>query len=150
MSKTTLLGPGGQYWIRHGHTLGHFNVGTGCKYWITEVIELDSIVLDMFYCTWSISIVATTPPLHHYFKGSGGTTITTTSPTVVDGDLEVLKQKGHILSFTNIKGHPPRSMLQSVFFIALHVVYWPLHSYFIDVITPYLYWVFYWYLIHWH
>ena len=26
--------------------LGHFNVETGCKYWIMEVIELDNIVWD--------------------------------------------------------------------------------------------------------
>ena len=38
------------YWIRQGHALGHFNLGTGCRYWITEVIELDSSVLDRFYC----------------------------------------------------------------------------------------------------
>ena len=42
------------YWIREGQTLGHFNVGTGCKYWITEVIDLESIVLDMIYCTTQI------------------------------------------------------------------------------------------------
>ena len=41
---------GDWYWIRQGHTLGHFNVGTGCKYWITKVIELDNIVLERFYC----------------------------------------------------------------------------------------------------
>ena len=40
------------YWIRQGHTLGHFNVGTGCKYWITEVIELDGIISDKFYCIY--------------------------------------------------------------------------------------------------
>ena len=43
------------HWIRHGHTMGHFNVGSGCRYWITEVIELGSIVFDMFYCKYLLS-----------------------------------------------------------------------------------------------
>ena len=51
------MGQGGWYWIRQGHTLGHFNVGTGCRYWITEVIELDDIVVDMFYYTKLLGIL---------------------------------------------------------------------------------------------
>ena len=67
LSKTILLGLGGSvlnsggYRIRQGHTLGHFNVRTGCKYWITEVIDLDSIVLERFYCIQS--------PLYHVCLG---------------------------------------------------------------------------------
>ena len=34
-----------KFWIEYGP-----NVGAGCRYWITEVIELDNIVLDRFYC----------------------------------------------------------------------------------------------------
>jgi hypothetical protein len=40
-----------EYWIREFYWIEYGpNVGTRCRYWITEVIELDSIVLDKFYC----------------------------------------------------------------------------------------------------
>ena len=51
------------YWIRQGHTTDHFNIGTRCIYWIMEVIELDNIVLDMFYCSKVLYMVLSYHPL---------------------------------------------------------------------------------------
>ena len=52
------------------------DVGTGCKYWITEVIELDNIVLDKFYCSMGPSCLIQThhsPRLSVTTWNSGGT-----------------------------------------------------------------------------